>query len=336
MRTFYAKFTAVLFLAVSLFTCLTGYAQEDKVIPKEAIVAEVNGEKITRDDLNKALDSMKQMIKMANQAQGEEMPEIPIGYLMDQALETIISFELIYQKAQELGITVTPEELDNEVNTIKEEMGSEEFKKNTNGLSEQDFRGSVLKSIYVRKVMEKVMPEDADKASDKEIQQYYEQMKPSLLRNYDMIRIAHIFFKLPENATDEEKQALRDKANNVKKLLNEGADWVKTTIKYSDALTDQAENGYFVPLPSFTKKIVKGELPPNEGEISEVLETEDGFVIVKLFEKKTKGGYLSFEEARDTIQKMLKSQKAAQYVEKYIRGLRSQANVKIYIKQHGR
>ena len=279
---------------------------------------------------------MKRMMQQAKKNQTREIPDIPIEYMMNQALETLISFELIFQKAAELGISVTPEELDKEITLIKKELGEEEFKKNTEGISEDVFKGSVMKSLYVKKVMQEVMPDNASKVTDKEIEQYYRQIKNNLQRNYDMIKIAHIFFKLPENAATEEKKAVLDKAYKVKKLLNEGADWTKTVIKYSDAIIDHAEEGQFVPVPSFMNKIVKGELPQEVGETSDVLETKDGFVIVKLFDRKAKGGYLTLEEARNTIENMLESKKTTEYVDKYVRGLKSKANVKIYIQQHGR
>ncbi|MCD6461048.1 SurA N-terminal domain-containing protein [bacterium] len=330
------KITAVLFLLMSFFSNDYALAEQNKIIPKDEIVAEVNGQPITRQDLDKAVDGLKNMIKMANQTQAREMPEIPLEYLINQALDTIISFNLIYQKAAELGINVSPEEFDNEVENIKKGMSLKKLKKNMAGFTEESFRNSVLSSLYVKKLMRQVMPKDIEKVNADEIKQYYEQVKSTLQRNYDMVRIAHIFFQVPDKASDEKKEAIRKKALEVKKMLDEGADWEKMVIKYSDGITDYAKLGEFVPAQSFQKQIVKGELPAKVGGISEVLEAKDGFVIVKLTDRKAKGGYLTLDEASGTIEQMLESKKASEYVDKYIHGLRSAADVKIYIKQHGR
>jgi peptidyl-prolyl cis-trans isomerase C len=62
------------------------------------------------------------------------------------------------------------------------------------------------------------------------------------------------------------------------------------------------------------------------GEVSNVVETQFGFHIIKLIEKKD-GGVVKLADAKEGIQKYLKQQKAQKAVGEYVATLKNSAKI---------
>lgn len=76
----------------------------------QGIAAEVNGEPITISEYNRIRDNMSRQF----QQQGE-IPESLLNYINIRALNQLIDLKLLYQKAKELGLEITDEELKQEI-----------------------------------------------------------------------------------------------------------------------------------------------------------------------------------------------------------------------------
>ncbi|MBD3279753.1 MAG: hypothetical protein GF390_03510 [Candidatus Pacebacteria bacterium] len=91
-----------------------------------------------------------------------------------QTLESIITEELIWQQAQELGIDVSQEELDAELNTLTENLQAQgqdlESLLKLQGMTRQDLE----KQIKLQKTIEKILA-DRVQVTDEEVEQYIEE-----------------------------------------------------------------------------------------------------------------------------------------------------------------
>ncbi len=84
-------------------------------------VAEVNGSKIYLDEYQMRLDQKKTMLSkelLSDQANYAQRLE-------EEVLEIIIAEKIMNLRAQELGVTVSAEELEKKINEIKREYGAE-------------------------------------------------------------------------------------------------------------------------------------------------------------------------------------------------------------------
>lgn len=133
------------------------------------------------------------------------------------------------------------------------------------------------------------------------------------------VNAAHIFLKLEPEATDEEIQALKDKADNIYKEImdSDGKGWNDAVGKYSDDRGSASRYGALSPftvsriVPEFIETVK--QLQP--GEIARPIRTNYGFHIIKLL---STSGVGSFEKERqgiaERVEKDMRSKKTEEVV----------------------
>ena len=139
------------------------------------------------------------------------------------------------------------------------------------------------------------------------------------------VNAAHIFLRLDPDASEEDVQAMKVKADNIYNEImeNNGKDWAKAVAKYSDDRGSVSRNGALTPfsvsriVPEFVE--VLKQLQPNE--IAKPVRTNYGFHIIKLI---STSGVGSFEQERQSL---------AERVEKDMRSKKSEEAVIQQIKK---
>ena len=166
----------------------------------EDVVATVNGEVVTEEEFNQAMEQEK----MQYQAQGvdlesEEMAEM-LADLEEQVLDNyfIISI-LLEQKAEEQGIEISDEEIEERYQEYAAQFGGEEQlleAMEDAGLNREDLDEDIIRELtiqnYLDQYLETYLEEnpderiEADKVelSDEEVEEYYQQMRSQ----YDEIK----------------------------------------------------------------------------------------------------------------------------------------------------
>ncbi len=121
----------------------------------------------------------------------------------------------------------------------------------------------------------------------------------------------HILVHVPNEASDEEQQAAREKADDLLKQAREGADFEELARTHSDDVGSKAEGGatgFFARgfmVPGFDEVVF--EMQP--GQISEPVRTSFGFHIIRLNEIK-EGGIEPFADIKDKVEAAYKQSKA--------------------------
>lgn len=133
------------------------------------------------------------------------------------------------------------------------------------------------------------------------------------------VNVAHIFLKIEPEATEEEIQALKEKADNIySEIMNsEGKGWNDAVGKYSDDRGSASRYGALSPftvsriVPEFIETVK--QLQP--GEIAKPIRTNYGFHIIKLL---STSGVGSFEKERqgiaERVEKDMRSKKTEEVV----------------------
>ncbi len=135
------------------------------------VVATVNGEKISLDDFETQLEQTRQM----SLQQGIELDE---EELKTQVIDEMINRVLIEQEAEKEGITVTEEEVEEEINAIIENIGGREvFEQELSNLnlSEEELRENIEKEILMNKYLTTRTPQD-EVATEEEMQAIYDEV----------------------------------------------------------------------------------------------------------------------------------------------------------------
>lgn len=152
------------------------------------------------------------------------------------------------------------------------------------------------------------------KVTDDEIKDFYDKNQKQF-ETPEEARARHILIRPDMNATDKDKakEAARAKAEEILNKLKTGANFGDLAKKYSadpGSARLGGELGWF-PRGVMVKSFEAAVFSLKKGELSPVVETEFGYHII-LLEEKREGGAVPLNKVRDRIVTALKGKKAKQ------------------------
>ncbi|WMM25404.1 peptidylprolyl isomerase [Tissierella sp. MB52-C2] len=306
-RINYRKFLAIGLLVAMIFAisgCTKG---------KEGLVAKVDGEGITIEEFESDFEVYKKIYEQrlgegAMSEVGEDGKTLEEN-LKNEIVQKLIMEKLVAKEATKMDISVTDEEIEEQMLNYTTMMGGQEkfdeFLDN-NKISKEFFKENLRKEILFNKHRETFMAET--NISEKEAQKYFNANKDDLV----VIKASHILVK-----TEEEGKKILERLNAGEKF----------DVLAKDLSIDKASAVNGGDLGYFTKGSMISEFEEvafnlKVGEISDLVKTEVGYHIIYLEDRKD-----TFETLKDDIMKLLKEQK---YL-KSVQDLRSSAKVKVYL-----
>lgn len=287
-------------------------------------IARVNGLPIDAIELRRA---RKVMLR------GQAVPAEQQAAVDKQALEQLLSAELLYQAAAKLEVKDLDKQVDEKLAQGKARFGSEqEFAKAIKDLEmdEKALRDYTRRDLLISNFVESTIVSKI-KVSEEDARKFYDQ-NPDKFTRSESVKASHILIGVEPTASAEEKKTAREKAEKLRKELNGGADFAALAKANSSCPSSQqgGDLGFFG----------KGQMvPPFEtaafalkpGEISDVVETQFGYHIIKLTEKKA-AETVTFKEAQARIEEYLKGQKVNSAVGDYVTEAKKSAKIEILLK----
>jgi peptidyl-prolyl cis-trans isomerase C len=290
----------------------------------QKILATVNGVAISQ----KNVDIEFNRIRL--QAAGRQQPIDPsqVSALKNQIVETLINRELLYQDSQAKGITVAISEVDAQLEKIKQRISpAKSFAETISeiGISEKEFKNEISKAIMINKVLDATIYQKVS-ISEKEMKIFYDN-NPQFFKKPEQVKASHILITANSQSTDEQKQQALKKIEEIRDKLNQGGDFAELAKQFSEC--PSGKNGG--DLGTFEKnKMVKAfsdaafSLEP--GEISDIVETQFGYHIIKVFEK-TPETKLQYADIKERLNQNLKRQKIQKETGAYIDQLKKAADI---------
>jgi peptidyl-prolyl cis-trans isomerase C len=250
---------------------------------------------------------------------------------VQQIMPQLVGIEIAKAYAQEQNITVSDEEVDQEIAKIKEQVGDQarssgqdmsnqeayEQALKQNNITEEQLREDIRENLPVQKVQERVTGDAAP--SDKEIQNYYEKNKEAQFTTPEQRCVRHILFNKDQ----------KEKAEDVKQKLENGGDFAKLAKEYSQDPGSAEKGGDLGCLG-------KGETVPEfeqaafgakQGEIVGPVKTEFGYHILKVTDVKTEQAR-SLQEVESQIRSQLATEKQSEAFNKWIEEQKKERDVK--------
>jgi len=128
---------------------------------------------------------------------------------------------------------------------------------------------------------------------------------PEMFARPDMVRARHILARLMPNSTPEQKESVRARAAAAHQRVVAGEDFAVVAREVSDGpnAADGGDTGFFAQ-DSMVPALADAAFALQVGEISDIIETQFGFHILKLMEKRP-ASKMSFEEARAPVKQLL-------------------------------
>ena len=250
-----------------------------------------------------------------------------------QALTQLVSAELLYQAGQKLEIKDIEKQVDGKLAQGKAKFASEQdFAKAMKelDLGEKDLRDYTRRDLVITNFIEKTIVPKVT-VSEEDVKKFYDQNSDKFTRP-ETVRASHILLGVDPKAGADEKKAAREKAEKLRKELTTGADFAALAKANStDSSSKQGGDlGSFAKgqmVPAF-EKAAFGLKP---GEISDVVETQFGYHIIKLTEKKA-AEKVDLKDVKPKIEDYLKNQKIGAAVNDYLAEARKTAKVELLLK----
>jgi peptidyl-prolyl cis-trans isomerase C len=293
-----------------------------KTSPSDTL-AKVNGAVITRGDVEQAVQVM-----LAKNRVTQSLPPDTMKQAEAAALEQLVSAEILYQAGLKLEIKDLDKQVEAKMVQGKKEFASpaefEEALKSTN-MTEAELKELTRKDIVINNLVEK---EVAGKivVSEADAKKFYEENLDKFKQN-EAVRASHILCGFDPNATPEEKKKAKEKAEVLRKRVLAGEDFA--VIAKSDSTCPSSAKGGDLGF------FEKGQMvPPFEqaafalkpGGISEVVETQYGYHIIKQTEKR-EAATSSFDEVKERLTLYLKGQKVQKGVNDRLAELREKTKI---------
>jgi peptidyl-prolyl cis-trans isomerase D len=375
----------ILILIVVVFVLWGGYSYQER---KKSHLVRIDDTYITWQQYAKAYDQLKDFYR---RQMGQNFSEEMLNKLnvKQQALELLIDQTLLLKKAAELGISVSPGELQETIQSIpafqtdgRFDLRRYQLILQQNRMTPESFEQELAQTLALRKLEDLVMRqftisdkdvidyvrmirtdkqflcvsfpwsqyeagisvtdddlkayytaheksyEEPEKrkiayvlfplsdftgdvsVTEDELKTYYEEHR----KNYHeekAVHARHILFRVNPDASAEEVEAVKNKAQEILKLARAGQDFATLAKNYSEdpgSAKNGGDLGYFTQ-SQMIKEFADAAFAMKPGEISDLVRTAFGFHIIKVEDVRPERD-LSFDEVKDSIKKILTERKA--------------------------
>ena len=289
------------------------------------VVARVNGEAISGKELE---DAIRAIAGRAGPVPPDERDRVYRGVLDD-----MIGYRLMIQEAKARKVTVADAEIDAQVAQIRSQFPND-------AQFQQALAAQNTTLDAVRKDTRDEM--SAAKLVDSEIAGKIA-VKPEAVtdfynKNQDKfqqgprVRASHILIGIPQNADAATKQQAKTKAEALLKDLKAGKDFAEAAKANSQdpgSAPNGGDLGYFEQgqmVPPFEQ----AAFALKAGEMSDIVETQFGYHIIKVAEKQN-SRVVPLDEAKGQIEEYLTQQNRHAQTELFVQTLKMKAKIEVLI-----
>lgn len=263
------------------------------------VVAKVNDTDISKDPIEKGLTTLVN----ASAAKGKKLSIDQQKSVARKLIDAEITRTLLLQKAEELGVKVSPEQA----------------KK-----SRKSVRDLTADTVLEQEIGSKIKIDDA------QMKEYYEKNK-AMFTGKEKARASIILIKTDKSKGADGEIAARDKIQKLADKIKSGADFSMVAKESSqDSLAKKGGDlGLFSKDTRMPAEFKKRAFSMEPGSVSDIFKTRHGFHLMKVTEKKP-GGLSPFENEKDRIEKTLRHMEIKKRMPGYVQALRKNADVKTY------
>jgi peptidyl-prolyl cis-trans isomerase C len=298
-------------------------------------MAVVNGSEITESQVKQRVDVKwkPQLDKMA--AQAPELAAQQERILRGRALQELVIERLLENEAKLAGIEVTEADLVAEMTkqlaAQTPPMTVESYKAivEAQGGDFEAMKGFLAKNMKYHKLLE-AKAAGSIEVTEQDAKQYYDE-HPAEFQVPEQVRASHILISTepadPNADPNQVKAQAREKAEGLLKQVKEGADFA-ALAKENSACPSSAQGGDLglFGRESMVKPFEDVAFALKIGEISDLVETQFGYHIIKVTEHQDPNT-VTFDKARADIMDNMKTTKTQEAFRTYIESLQKTAKI---------
>ncbi len=311
------------FLTVAVLTVGMIFPAASEIV--DAIVATVDTEVILRSDImNEIRPALQGMPAGQIDSEGDA--------IFDQALDQAIDQKILYREGILNDIKITDEQVEEQIKEFRSDYDSEESfldALSDAGETMSDFRERIRKKTVALSMgwnKRRYLERDAT-ISEAEIAQYY-QDHIEQFQKPERVKLYRIFIALGKDGGARAKTLAR--IETIREELALGADFSELAKQHSE--------GPFAAEGGFVGWIGRGDLQADleevafglgEGDVSPIIETETGMMLLKVSEK-VEAGLAEFDEVRTEIEPVIRAEYGTEKYKRWMAELRKRSRVRRY------
>jgi peptidyl-prolyl cis-trans isomerase SurA len=297
----------------------------------EEIIARVNNEIITRSEYEKARQAAQEEAK--SECQNRCTPDqlqVTIEDRQKNTLRDLVDQSLLVQRGKDMGVSVEPE-LIKRLDAIRTENklpSMEELEKavSSQGLNWEDFKNNMRNTLLTQRVISSEVGSHIT-ISDDEVTKYYEAHKTEFVRP-EQVALREIVI-LTEGKKPEALPDLKKKAETALKRVQDGEDFGEIAKRLSDGST-KSQGGFLgiYKRGELSKQLEDKVFKMKRKELTEVMETKQGFLILQVLEHYDEGQQ-ALDKVKNEIMDKLYGGRMEPAMREYLKTLREQSYVVI-------
>jgi parvulin-like peptidyl-prolyl isomerase len=257
---------------------------------------------------------------------------VEIAEIYTTVLDQLIAARLMDQRAQELRMYPSHEEVQARLDEMRAEIGSPaDFRLmlTVQNMSEEDLKQQLSEQISVENMLNQEVFAKIE-IPDEEVQAYYDAHADEMTQS-ETANVRHIFVRLRSDMTEAERAAARSKIDAVKERLDAGEAFGQLAVELSED-SSAARGGElgWLQRDRLTGPFQLVAFSTPVGEVSDVVAADYGYHIIEVKDRKP-ASKIPLEQVRATITGTLRDQRMGEAIKAFIAGLREGAQVETYV-----
>ena len=286
----------------------------------DRVVAKVNSEIITLSSVEGRANTLKE--KYRNDTENYDENQI-----LREALEIMIDETLKLQQGKKMGFEVGDITVDAAIKDIEKKNSLEDgqlaFMLEAEGKSLENYKKVIRDQILVSKITRFELGSRLA-ISERKIAKYYHDNQKEFWES-SQIRAKHILILFEKDVSEKIRKEKNKQIKQILAELKEGKDFAEAAKEYSEDVSASLGGDVgFVKKGQMVPEFEKAVYRLKEGEISDVVETEYGYHIIKA-EEIQKGRTLPFKEVKNKIKNILSITKQESAYKAWMSELRESA-----------
>jgi parvulin-like peptidyl-prolyl isomerase len=299
-------------IAVLAIAACGGGGSDSAEVPDGAI-AVVGDKTVTKEEF----DALIEQQKKSAESQKQDFPEV--GTPEYEALKATVVKGLVEQKEWELegeamGIKVTDEEIETELDKLKQQFFNGDQQKYEAELAKQSLTDAQVRDELRTRVLTNKIYEAVTKnvtVTDTDIKAYYDK-NPSQYQQPASREVRHILVKSKAKAQEHHDQ------------IQSGADFAKLAKKYTQDEASKADGGKFTAFKGRTvEPFDKFVFSAKTGELSDPIKTEFGWHIIEVLSAIKPATTTPLDQVKDSIKTTVLQTKQNAAMKAWIANLQS-------------
>jgi peptidyl-prolyl cis-trans isomerase C len=308
------------------------------------LVAKIGDDKITKADIVGEFKPVISMMKESGQL--NTIPAEMWKTEVKKRVNDMIAAKLLLKLAEADGYKPDAAKAEEEFKKLTAQVPPEQLAETLakQGMTTEAIKGRIAIGLAIQKWIEDKVAANI-KVSDEDAEKFYNENQERF-KKPEAVRASHILIKADEidpakakemtdeqkkKASDELKQQALKKAEDILAKLKQGGDFAKLATENS-ACPSKEKGG---DLGSFER----GKMTPafetsafsrKPGEMSDVVETEFGYHIIKTTEKND-AGITPFKDVKGFLVEGLKKQKTSQIIQEKIETEKKNKKVELFV-----